>query len=336
MKAINLLLILITTYLLLVTAPLYAQPIETTGRMIEQISSRRIIVCLLDSTHSRWHKSISKNPEKKIAYHKAVTDANRWIQKYFSKLYTDSSKLIYITEAECKSRYHNSSEYIIIQYASLDTEEPYFEHPKSPSLYRGYFNVYLSERYPTTEFYQLYTWHDYPVETEFMQSILFIAAFFKNIIAYPDLKNNERKDMIEEQNYQLSTRWLICDSANISYPLLLKQKDIDHVYASPYKLVKTNTLLQYTLAKADTTAIYITIPYTDLIGRGRSYEGTSGGSMDSYEKRFYYFQCIIKPSTLDILYYDQNEEFLLKAIDWKRFLRFSKDQKPNNSYQQGR
>jgi len=190
----------------------------------------------------------------------------------------------------------------------------------------GFFELKLIEKYRGAAFYTFQTPSSIPNEYDFATATIFMSALVNNKLENSKFSTRDYELKMQLANETLASKALWVDSTIVnrqgkSFNYVAEEYDS----ACVYKLSDAKTIGE-TLFGADTSFVFLNIvPYIDPISRGQSYIGTSGGSLNEYEKIIYYMQLILNPTTGEIIYYDKSEESVVIVKDWKRFQRYSRD-----------
>lgn len=314
----------------------HAQFFDISARDVEKMKGRKLLV-VLQEENPRLLKQLRNHTVKLEKYKHYIKLTNELLTKLIPK-YWSASEYVFKPYTECITLAEFSKDYFTLDFVSLRDNE-------NTELYRlpldtnsflqnrehliqtrefGTFEIRLLERFSTYVTFTWYTPASLPNEYDFTIAILQINNLLKE--KFNGIKTNEYEAHIRERNKKLFAKVLLADSSQ-----MVRQfrsfKYTDSLYAARHKIGSIQDMKTALLNKDSATAILVVIPYKDILGRGTSYAGTTGGGMNEYEKTFYFMQIIMDVHTGELLYFDSSEEQRILPRDWKRFLRYSDENK---------
>lgn len=312
---------------------------EFTSRDAAKLPNRKLIVVLQDESPEML-KRIKKDPAKTARYKALIAYTNNILKKTVTEFWKAGQEIQFRTATECIALSDSSSSYFTLDFTSLhvneniqlyllkpDTANPY--NTRSELMRRkevGYFELKFIEKFRGTAFYTFYIPASIPNEYDFIAAIQFMSALVKEKIKDVKFSTRDYENKIQQNNELLFNRTLLADSNVVnkqsrSYTYIREEYDS----LSLYELSDPKGIVEKAYKKDSTYAYLSIVPYIDPIARGQSYLGTSGGNINDYEKTIYYMQLIFDLKTGELIYYDKSEDSVVLVKDWKRFLRYSRD-----------
>ena len=316
-----------------------AQMFEFSPRDAAKLPNRKLIVVLQEESPELL-KRIKKDLAKTERYKALIKYTNSITKKAALEFWKAGQEVEFKTTRECAVLSDSSNSYFTLEFASLRVNENtqlYQLKPDTLNPYKirdelmrrkevGYFELKLIEKFRATAFYTFYTPSSIPNEYDFITAIQFMSALVKEKLMDPKFSTRNYEDKIQQNNKKLFDRNLVVDSSIVNkqskgYAYIRSEYDS----SSLYTLSDPKGIVEKAYSKDSTYAYLSIVPYIDPIARGQSYLGTSGGNINDYEKTIYYMQLIFDLKTGELIYYDKSEERVVLVKDWKRFLRYSRE-----------
>jgi len=314
-----------------------AQLFDISTKDAAKLKDRTIIVVLQEERPEILNR-IKKDPAKVERYKSLVAYTNNLLVNK-AKRYLKSEKEIQFKKLnECLA--DTSDDYLVIDYSSLRINENtqlYLLKPDTTNLYGlrgelirrkeiGFFELKFIEKIRGNALYTFYTPSSVPNEFDFITAFQFISGMLADEMNDPKFNSRDKELAIQQNNAKLANRTLIVDSAIVnkqwkSYNYIKEEYDS----LSVYELSDLKSMVDKIKSDDSVYAYLNVVPYIDPIARGNSYLGTTGGSINDYEKVIYYMQLILDAQTGAILYYDKTEENTIVVKDWRRFQRYSRE-----------
>ncbi len=320
---------------------LRAQMFEFSSRDAAKLTNRKLIVILQEEDPDVL-KRIKKDVEKTKRYKSLITYTNNLLRKTTTNFWKTSQPIEFKTFDECKalSTSDTSHSYITLDYTSLRVNENvqmYHLKPDTLNVYGlrnelmrrkefGYFELKLIEKFRSIALYSFYTPASIPNEFDFICAVQFMSSLMKEKLSNPKFSTRDYELKIQQNNGTLARRNLMVDSNIVnkqykSYSYIVKEYDS----LCLYQLSNPVEIAAKTYSRDTAFAYLCVVPYLDPIARGQSFIGTSGGNLNDYEKKVYFMQLIFDMGTGELIYYDKTEESAIVVKDWKRFMRYSRE-----------
>ena len=318
---------------------LKAQMFEFSLRDATKLTNRKLIV-VLQAEDPVILNRLKRDTVKTNRYKALIAYTNHLLKRTATNFWKAGQAIEFRTFEECKTLNDTSHSYFTLEFASLranDNSVLYLLKPDTSDLYiarneliqrreYGYFELKLMEKFRSPAFYTFNTPSSIPNEYDFATAFQFLSALVKEKINNPKSIARDYELKIQHNNSTLKRRTLMVDSNVVnkqsrSYAYIAKEYDS----LCLYKLSDPKGMAEMIYSKDTTFAYLAIVPYIDPIGRGQSYIGPTGGTINDYERKVYFTQLIFDIGTGELLYYDKTEENVILVRDWKRFLRYSKE-----------
>lgn len=322
-----------------ISSGLKAQTFDFSLREMYKISNRKLIVILQEEEPGILNR-IKKDETKTKQYKSLIAYTNNLLKKVALAFWRTSQAIEFRTLRECKGLADTSKAYMTLDFASLRVDENVSLYQLGPDTLNpygirselmrrkeyGYFELKLIEKFRSTPFYSFHTASSMPNEYDFITAIQFMSTLVKERIRNHSLSNRDYEIAIQGNNKLLFKKTLMVDS-NVVNKQSKGYSYITKVYdsACAYQLSDPKGIAEKAYSKDTGFAYLCIVPYLDPIGRGQSYIGASGGTINDYEKKVYFMQLIFDMATGKLLYYDKTEENVVLVKDWKKFLRYSRE-----------
>jgi hypothetical protein len=319
-----------------------AQTFDFSFREVSKINNRKLIVILQEEEPSMLNR-FKKNELKTKQYKALIAYTNNLLKKVVTTFWKTGQAIEFRTYKECKGLADTSQAYITLDFTSLRVNENsvlYLLKPDTLNPYGnrnelmrrkeyGYFELKLIEKFRSFAFYSFHTASSMPTEYDFITAIQFMSTLVRERIRNNSLSNRDYEIAIQQNNELLFKKTLMVDS-NVVNKQSKGYSYIAKVYDSSctYQLSDPKGIAEKAYSKDPGFAYLSIVPYLDPIGRGQSYIGASGGTINDYERKVYFMQLIFDMETGKLLYYDKTEENVILVKDWKKFLRYSRETFP--------
>jgi hypothetical protein len=305
-------LLLVFLSLIFASSQSLAQIFDIKAGDIRKIKERKLIVVLSDTTQP-WGK---RNNDLLRAL----------VPRYWDSIPVEFMDLSQVRKL-CAAK---KNDYFTLEFSSLRKQKNPLLVQLSPHVdpraalwnarEHGYFELALSENFEKP-FYTFRTAVSAPIEGDFIVALQQISK----LIAYKKMESGfsdkEYLRSIAAKTQTLKNRTLLIDT------LQLKRyfKSFAHVseeYTQSFELTDFASVTEK-IKEADSTVAYTAvIPYTDIVGRGKSFEGTAGGGMDAYEGNIYYLHVVIDARDGEIISFAKDENANIERRSLRQFVRY--------------
>jgi len=278
----------------------------------KKIKERKLIVVLEDST---------------LAWGKRSND----LLKSIVPKYWDSISIEFMDLAQVRKLYAaKNTEYFTLEFSSLRNQKNPLLERLSPEVdprsilwnarEHGYFELALSENFEKP-FYKFRTAVSAPIEGDFIiavQQISKLVAYKKLEPGFSD-KEYFRSIAVKAQN--LKDRTLNIDTLQLKR-FFRTFAYVSEEYTQKYRLTDFTDVTEKIKVSDSTAAYTAVIPYTDILGRGKSFEGTAGGGMEAYEGNIYYLHVVIDARDGEIISFAKDENANIERRSLRQFVRY--------------
>ncbi|MBX9853388.1 MAG: hypothetical protein K2X86_16705 [Cytophagaceae bacterium] len=306
---------------------LQAQLFSANAKDASKIKDRTLIVVLQEESPVILSRYKSK-PEKLEQYKKIISLTNDYFMSAFKNYWDLSLKVEFKKAAELPKSADSS--YVLFTY-KLD--ERVMEVKPSLQGYAlrkemlkrklfGKLEFTLSEKLKKeSHFLIFFTPTSFPYQSDIISTVSQVRNFLKLKMVDPGFNTKAYEEMIAPKNESIPDKILLVDSAQCE-KVLGNYDYIKEEYPYPFKLTDQKEI-ERVIAEKDNVYVYVIIfPHYDLINRGGSFEGTTGGGMDTFTEEVYFSHLVIDPSTLEIVGYGKNIDPVVNRRSWKQYYKF--------------
>ena len=283
-----------------------AQLFTLPPKQVEKLKGRKLVV-VLEEEKAFFLNKFKSNQSKLQQYKKIIAETNTNLQSVFPVYWTVSSEVIFKTESEA-AKLPPDSGYILAKYHFNDKVFNLAPDLDSYSIRRqmfreaayGKLEFTFIEKQKTGSFLTWFVPTSYPFEGDLIAAVSQLNYFLVIKLVKPTFTMKEYEEIIEERNGEVVKRTLLIDSAQVEKQFG-KFRYIDEEYPYDFKLTSIEEITAAIKSKDSAYAYVAIMPHYDVVTRGGSFEGTSGGGMDRFSNEIYFTHLVIDCSDFEIL-----------------------------------
>jgi hypothetical protein len=305
-------LLLVLLSLIFASSQSRAQIFDIKASDARKIKERKLVVVLADTTHT-WGKR------------------NNDLLKSIVPEYWDSISIEFMNLAQVRKLYAaKNTEYFTLEFSSLRSQKNSLLEKLNPEVdprsvlwnakEHGYFELALSENFERP-FYKFRTAVSAPIEGDFIISIQQISKLVDYKKLEPGFSDKEYFKSIAAKAQTLKDRTLSIDTLQLKR-VFKTFAYVSEEYTQKYRLTDFAEITEKIKLSDSTAAYTAVIPYTDILGRGKSFEGTAGGGMEAYEGNIYYLHVVIDARDGEIISFAKDENANIERRSLRQFVRY--------------
>ncbi|WP_028978721.1 hypothetical protein [Sporocytophaga myxococcoides] len=305
-------LLLVFLSLIFASSQSHAQIFDIKLSDAKKIKERKLIVVLADTT---------------FAWGKRSND----LLKSIVPEYWDSISIEFMDLSQVRKLYAaKNTEYFTLEFSSLRNQKNALLEKLSPDVdprsvlwnakEHGYFDLALSENFEKP-FYKFRTAVSAPIEGDFIIAVQQISKLFAYKKLEPGFSDKEYFRSIASKAQTLKDRTLNIDTLQLKR-FFKTFAYVSEEYTQKYRLTDFADVTGKIRTSDSTAAYTAVIPYTDVLGRGKSFEGTAGGGMEAYEGNIYYLHVVIDARDGEIISFAKDENANIERRSLRQFVRY--------------
>lgn len=305
-------LLLVFLSLIFASSQSHAQIFDIKLSDAKKIKERKLIVVLADTTRP-WGKR------------------NNDLLKSIVPAYWDSTTIEFMDLSQVRKLYAaKNTQYFTLEFSSLRNQKNPLLEKLSPEVdprsvlwnakEHGYFELALSENLEKP-FYKFRTAVSAPIEGDFIIAVQQISKLISYKKEEPAFSDKEYFKSIASKSQTLKDRTLNIDTLQLKR-FFKTFAYVSEEYTQKYRLTDFTDVTEKIKVTDSTVAYTAVIPYTDILGRGKSFEGTTGGGMDAYEGNIYYLHVVIDARDGEIISFAKDENANIERRSLRQFVRY--------------